>query len=298
MGDDDLAAAFEEHRGHLRAVAYRMLGATGEADDAVQEAWLRARHADLDEVRDLRAWLTTVTARICLNLLRTRRRHDDQPLDVHVPDPLVTPMPASSDASPRDPAQAAELADDVSLAVLVVLETLSPPERLAFVLHDVFGMPFDEIAPLVDRSPTATRQLASRARRRVRGTEPRDTTTDEDLAARRQVVDAFFVAARHGDFDALLRLLDPDVHTQSDRGAVGSTAQQGAEQVASGALRYFDPLAEIVPVLVNGAPGVLVRRDGRPTAVMAFEVHAGRITRIDALADQVRLARLDLPVSG
>jgi RNA polymerase sigma-70 factor (ECF subfamily) len=292
MSDEDLAAAFEQHRSHLRAVAYRMLGSTGEADDAVQDAWLRASAADTDDVRDLRAWLTTVTARVCLNVLRTRRRHDDQLLDVqvHVPDPVVRLA-----TTPAGPEEAAELADDVSLAVLVVLETLSPPERLAFVLHDVFGLPFEEIAPLVERSPAATRQLASRARRRVRGAEPTPSAGERDLAAQRAVVDAFFAAARGGDFDGLLRLLDPDVRTQTDRGPVGSTAQRGAEQVASGALTYFDPLATLVPVIVNGGTGMLVLRDGRAIAVMAFVVQEGRITRVDALADLDRLAGLALP---
>jgi RNA polymerase sigma factor (sigma-70 family) len=293
MGDEDLAAAFEQHRSHLRAVAYRMLGSTGEADDAVQEAWLRASRADTAEVRDLRAWLTTITARVCLNVLRTRRRHDEQPLDVHVPDPVVRLAPP-----PTSPEDAAELGDDVSLAVLVVLETLSPPERLAFVLHDVFGLPFEEIAPLVERSTAATRQLASRARRRVRGVQPTSSTAGHDLVDQRAVVEAFFAAARGGDFEALLRLLDPDVRTQTDRGVVGSTRQQGAEQVASGALTYFDPLATLVPVVVNGGPGMLVRRDGAAVAVLAFTVHEGRITRIDALADADRLAALSLPDVG
>ncbi|MET0816333.1 MAG: sigma-70 family RNA polymerase sigma factor [Solirubrobacteraceae bacterium] len=283
MTDDDwLATRFEEHRPHLRAAAYRMLGSVSEADDAVQEAWLRLSRSDADEIENLGGWLTTVVARVCLNVLRARKR--EEPLGVHVPDPIV-----SSEDGP-DPEQEALLADSVGLALLVVLETLGPAERLAFVLHDMFGLPFDEIAPIVDRSPAAARQLASRARRRIRGapTEP-----DASLPAQREVVDAFFAAARDGDFDALVAVLDPDVVLRADEG--GATVEvHGARTVASRAMRFAQLAPYVRPALINGVAGVVVVPRGRPFSVLAFTVRGGRIAAIDALADRERLAQLDL----
>jgi RNA polymerase sigma-70 factor (ECF subfamily) len=287
MTDPSLTAAFEANRSHLRAVAYRMLGATGEADDAVQEAWLRAGRADTSEVRDLRAWLTTVTARVCLNVLRARRARPTDSLDTYVPDPIV-----SLDDGAADPERQALQADSVGLALLVVLETLSPAERLAFVLHDVFAVPFDDIAEMVDRSPAATRQLASRARRRVQGA---DAAPDVDVTRQRAVVDAFFAAARAGDFEGLLALLDPDVVARSDRGVGASELLRGAEVVARSAVTYANPAATLVPVLVNGEAGVAVLVDHRLLAVMGFTIRGGRVVEIDNLGDPDRLAALDLP---
>ena len=291
MSDDDwLAARFEEHRPHLRAAAYRMLGSVSEADDAVQEAWLRLSRSDASAIDNLGGWLTTVVARVCLNELRSRRRVE--PLGVHVPDPIV------SREDGVDPEHEALLADSVGLALLVVLETLGPAERLAFVLHDMFGVPFDEIAPIVDRSPAAARQLASRARRRVRGapTEP-----DASLPAQREVVDAFFAAARDGDFDALVAVLDPDVVLRSDGGDArpGTTVEvHGAHAVASRAMLYAKLAPYVRPALINGAAGVVVTPRGRPFSVMGFTVAGGRIVAIDALADPERLAQLDLTLEG
>ena len=283
MTDDDwLATRFEEHRPHLRAAAYRMLGSVSEADDAVQEAWLRLSRSDTDEIENLGGWLTTVVARVCLNVLRARKR--EEPLGVHVPDPIV------SREDGVDPEHEALLADSVGLALLVVLETLGPAERLAFVLHDMFGLPFDEIAPIVDRSPAAARQLASRARRRIRGapTEP-----DASLPAQREVVDAFFAAARDGDFDALVAVLDPDVVLRADEG--GTTVEvHGAGTVASRAMRFAQLAPYVRPALINGVAGVVVTPRGRPFSVLAFTVRGGRIVAIDALADRERLAQLDL----
>ena len=284
---DWLAARFEEHRARLRAVAFRMLGSLSEADDAVQEAWLRTSRADANEVENLGGWLTTITARVCLNMLRSRAARREEPLDAHVPDPVITR------ADRRSPEDEAVLADSVGLALLVVLETLSPAERLAFVLHDMFAVPFDEIAPIVDRSPEATRQLASRARRRVQGAP---TAPDADLQRQREVVDAFFAAARGGDFDALVAVLDPDVVLRADGGAGRvrqSTVLRGAEAVASQALRFARPGADVRQVVVNGAAGILVAPGGRPVAVMGFTVVRGRIVAIDALADPDRLRDLD-----
>jgi RNA polymerase sigma factor (sigma-70 family) len=286
---DWLAKRFDEHRVHLRAVAYRMLGSTSEADDAVQEAWLRLSGADAEEIENLGGWLTTVVGRVSLNMLRSRRRRREEPLGPHVPDPLIEAPDGSQ------PEHEAVLADSVGLALLVVLETLPPAERLAFVLHDMFGVPFDEIARIVDRSPDAARQLATRARRRVRGSAP---TPDPDRARQRVVVDAFFAAARDGDFDALVAVLDPDVVLHSDGGALrpGATVEvRGAETVASRAMAFARLAPYVRPALVNGAPGVVViPRDGRPFAVMAFTVANDRIVQIDALADPERLAVLDL----
>jgi RNA polymerase sigma-70 factor (ECF subfamily) len=288
--NDFLAAQFEEHRGHLRAVAYKMLGSLSEADDAVQEGWLRLSRSDTSEVENLRAWLTTVVARVCLNVLRSRRTRDEVPLDVHVPDPIV------SAADGTQPEHEALLADSVGLALLVVLETLTPAERLAFVLHDMFAVPFDEIATLVDRSPAATRQLASRARRRVQGEAP---VPDPDLAEQRRVVDAFFAAARDGDFEGLLAVLDPDVVSRADGGALrpqSTAVVRGAREVAARALTFARLSPFVRPALVNGAAGVVVAPHGEPFSVMGFTVAGGRIVEIDAITDPARLRELDLTV--
>jgi RNA polymerase sigma-70 factor, ECF subfamily len=288
--DDWLAERFEEHRTHLRAVAYRMLGSVSEADDAVQEAWLRLSRADTSGVENLGGWLTTVVARVSLNMLRSRKTRREEPMDVHVPEPIV------SRAEGVDPEHEALLADSVGLALLVVLDTLSPAERLAFVLHDMFAVPFEEIAPMVRRTPTAARQLASRARRRVRGGAP---VPDADLSRQREVVDAFFAAARHGDFDALVAVLDPDVVLRSDGGVARPTASvevHGARAVAERALMFARLSPFVRPALVNGAAGVVVTPHGRPFSVMGFTVAGGRIVAIDSLADPERLRELDLTV--
>jgi RNA polymerase sigma-70 factor (ECF subfamily) len=285
-----LAERFEEHRTRLRAVAYRMLGSLHEADDAVQEAWLRLSRSEVDGVENLGGWLTTVVARICLNMLRSRASRREEPLDAHVPDPIV------SREDGVDPEHEALLADAVGLALLVVIETLAPAERLAFVLHDMFAVPFDEIAPIVGRSPDAARQLASRARRRVQGAA---AVPDADLTRQREVVDAFLAAARCGDFDALVAVLDPDVVLRADRGVVppgGSVVVRGAANVAGQALT-FAPLSPFGrQALVNGAAGIVVAPGGRPFAVLGFTVARGKIVEIDVLADPERLARLDLAV--
>src|SRR5437764_520790 len=259
---DWLAERFEEHRSRLRAVAYRMLGSLSEADDAVQEAWLRLNRSDASEIENLGGWLTTVVGRVSLNMLRSRRTRREQPLDaVHVPEPIVDRVDST------DPEHEALVADSVGLALLVVLETLSPAERLAFVLHDIFGVPFDEIAPIVDRSPEAARQLASRARRRVRG---ETTVPDADLATQRRVVDAFLAASREGDFDALLEVLDPDVVLRADGTAVlaGATAEvRGARAVAE----TFKGRARAArPALVDGNAGLVWTQGGQPRMVFAF----------------------------
>ena len=283
MSDQDwLAERFEEHRARLRQVAYRILGSAAEADDAVQDAWLRASRAGARDVENIGGWLTTIVARVCLNLLRSRRTRREEPLDVHVPDPVV--------ALEADPEQAALLGDAVGLALLVVLDTLSPPERVAFVLHDMFAVPFDEIAHMLDTSSAAARQLASRARRRVRST----ATPEGSLEAQREVVDAFFAAARRGDFEALIAVLDPDVVLRSDGGAERAlTARvKGAAAVAGRALMFANPAASLHPVVVNGGAGVVVTVDGRPFSLIAFTVVGGRIAEIDAIADPERLRRL------
>jgi RNA polymerase sigma factor (sigma-70 family) len=285
-----LAERFEEHRTHLRAVSYRMLGSLSEADDAVQEAWLRLSRSDTSGVENLGGWLTTVVARVCLNMLRSRKSRREEPVGMHMPDPVV------SREDGADPEYEALLADSVGLALLVVLETLSPAERLAFVLHDMFAVPFDEIAPMVGRSPTAARQLASRARRRVRGAAP---APDADIARQREVVDAFFAAARGGDFDALVAVLDPDVVLRSDGGAErpGATAVvHGARAVAERALMFARLSPFVRPALVNGVAGVVVAPRGEPFSVMAFTVAGGKIVAIDGLADPTRLRELDLAV--
>jgi RNA polymerase sigma factor (sigma-70 family) len=283
-----LADQFEANRTHLRAVAYRMLGSVNEADDAVQESWLRLSRSETTGVENLRAWLTTVVARVCLDMLRSRKSRHEEPLGAHVPEPIV------SREDEVDPEHEALLADSVGLALLVVLETLTPPERLAFVLHDMFAVPFDEIAPIVGRSPAAARQLASRARRRVQGAAP---VPDVDVARQREVVDAFLAAARGGDFDSLLAVLDPDVVLRVDRGALprgASREVRGAPAVAE-QVRTFARLAAFArPALVNGAAGFVVAPRGRPLAVAGFTVAHGKIVEIDLLADPARLRELDL----
>jgi RNA polymerase sigma factor (sigma-70 family) len=287
---DWLAERFQANRTHLRAVAYRMLGSLSEADDAIQEAWLRLSRADASGVENLGGWLTTVVARVCLDMLRWRESRREEPLGVRLPEPIV------SREDGIDPEQEALLADSVGLALLVVLDTLAPAERLAFVLHDLFAMPFDEIAPIVGRSSTAVRQLASRARRRVQGAA---RVPDADLARQREVVDAFLAAARGGDFDALLAVLDPDVVVRSDLGAVppgASREVRGAPAVAEQALTFarLSPFAQ--PALVNGAAGLVVARHGRPISVMGFTITGGKIVEIDILVDPQRLRQLDLAV--
>lgn len=283
-----LAERFEENRGHLRAVAYRMLGSLVEVDDAVQEAWLRLSRSDIGSIENLGGWLTTVVARVCLDMLRSRKSRREEPLDVHVPEPIVSREDAIN------PEHEALLADSVGLALLVVMETLAPDERLAFVLHDMFGVPFDEIASIVGRSSAAARQLASRARRRVQGAAP---IPDVDLTQQRKVVDAFLTAVRGGDFEALLAVLDPDVVLRSDHIPAGLKEIRGARTVAEQAL-MFSRLAESVqPVLVNGAAGIVSwLPGGQPFSVMAFNVRGSRIVEIDVLRDRDRLSRLDLTV--
>ncbi|MFI5912339.1 sigma-70 family RNA polymerase sigma factor [Dactylosporangium sp. NPDC051541] len=284
-----LNGQFEVHRGRLRAVAFRMLGSAAEADDAVQDAWLRVDRAGADGVDNVGAWLTTIVARVCLNQLRSRTQRREDPLDVHVPDPIVSP------AAGVDPEHEALLADSVGLALLVVLETLTPAERLAFVLHDMFAVPFEEIAPMLERTPAAARQLASRARRRVQG---RPTAPDPDVARQRAVVDAFFAASRGGDFAALVGLLDPDIILRSDGGAARAKftfTLHGPEQVATQALASSRLSPFVYPALVNGAAGVVVATaPDRPLFVMAFTVTEDRIVAIDVLADPDRLRGLDL----
>jgi RNA polymerase sigma factor (sigma-70 family) len=285
---DWLAERFEANRGHLRGVAYRMLGSLPEADDAVQESWIRLSRTDAAEIDNLRAWLTTVVARVSLNMLRSRATRREGSLEARSPDPVV------SDERGLDPEQEALLGDSVGLAMLVVLDSLTPAERIAFVLHDVFAVPFDEIAPILARTPAATRQLASRARRRVRGAPVPDTDLDGQWA----VVDAFLAAARAGDFQRLLTVLDPDVVLRSDGGAARpglDSLLRGAETVARGALTFRRFADSATRILVNGAPaGVAWMPDRRPYAVLAFTVRRGRIARIDVLADPDQLERLDL----
>jgi RNA polymerase sigma factor (sigma-70 family) len=282
---DFLAARFETQRDRLRAVAYRMLGSLTEAEDAVQEAWLRLARSDTDAVANLDGWLTTVVSRICLDMLRSRKSRREESLDTHVPDPIV----ASPDV---DPAQQAVLADSVGLALLVVLETLNPAERLAFVLHDMFGVPFDEIAPIVGRTPSAATQLASRARRRVRGAAQPDAA----VPAQREVIDAFLAAARDGDFDALVGVLAPDVVLRVDAGpAEQARLVEGAENVASQALLFARNGPTAHPVLVNGAAGLVSMLDGRLVAVFSPTVRDGRIVEINILSDPDRVSRLGLP---
>jgi RNA polymerase sigma-70 factor (ECF subfamily) len=285
-----LAERFEEYRSHLRAVAYRMLGSLSEADDAVQESWLRLSRSDSSAVENLGSWLTTVVARVSLDMLRSRKSRREESLDARLPDPIV------SRADGMNPEHEAVLADSVGLALLVVLETLTPAERLAFVLHDMFAVPFEEIAPIVGRTPTAARQLASRARRRVQGAAP---VPDADLTHQRKVVDAFLAAARNGDFDALVAVLDPDIVLRADYGAAPTEAPRevrGARAVAERALAFSRFAQFAQPVLVNGSPGLLTVPDGQPFAVMGFTVRGGKIVEIDVLADPVRLSRIDMSI--
>ena len=285
---DWLAERFEEHRTRLRAVAYRMLGSLSEADDAVQEAWLRLSRTDASKVENLGGWLTTVVARISLNMLRSRDLRRQEPIGVRVPEPIV------DRADGTDPEHEALLADSVGLALLVVLETLSPAERLAFVLHDIFAVPFDEIAPIVDRSPDAARQLASRARRRIQAENP---VPDADLSAQREVVDAFLAAGREGDFDRLVAVLHPDVVLRADLGPAGGSREvRGAEAVAGQAVTYSRLGLLTQPALINGAVGMVTTRDGRPFSVGGFTVRDGKIVAMDILADPERVAQLDLTV--
>ena len=287
MNDNDwLAERFEEQRSHLRAVAYRMLGSLSEADDAVQEAWLRLSRTDASQVENLGGWLTTVVARISLNTLRSRKVRNE----THLPDPVLDRPDGV------DPENEVLLADSVGLALLVVLESMPPAERLAFVLHDMFAVPFDEIAPIVDRTPQAARKLASRARQRIQGER---AVPDADLATQRRVTEAFLAAAHEGDFEALLEVLDPDVVLRADFGAL-PTAQsrvvRGAQAVASQAMFYSQIGLEMRPALVNGAVGAVSLRDGRPFSVAAVTVNGGRIVEMDFLVDRERLAQLDLTI--
>ncbi|MGC7095078.1 RNA polymerase sigma factor SigJ [Amycolatopsis lurida] len=286
---DFLAQRFEEHRTHLKAVAYRMLGSLTEADDAVQEAWLRLARAGTGDIGNLGGWLTTVVGRVCLDLLRSRRLRREDPLESHLPDPVV------SIEHPADPETQALIADSVGLALLVVLESLNPAERLAFVLHDMFGMPFDEIAPIVDRTPAAARKLASRARRQVQGTAP---DPDPDPLTQRRVVDAFLRAARGGDLDALLAILDPGIVLRADSGTLlpgGMRTLRGATAVA-GQLATFQRMATTATTrtaLVNGTAGLLNTIDGELISIISFTVADGKIAAIDILSDPDRLARFD-----
>jgi RNA polymerase sigma-70 factor (ECF subfamily) len=286
-----LAEQFEEHRSHVRAVAYRMLGSVSEAEDAVQEAWIRLSRTDVSSVDNLRGWLTTVVARVCLDMLRTRASRREDPLDVHVPDPIITRATTIADAGPEADAV---LADSVGLALLVVLEKLEPAERLAFVLHDVFGMTFEEIAPVVDRSVVATRQLASRARRRVQGQAP---TSEADLRKQRRVVDAFLAAVQEGDFERLVAVLDPDIVLRADGGAAKGMSRlvRGAQAVVAQAAAFSKLGLSNQVVLVNGNIGVVARLpDGRLLSVIGFTIAGDKVVEMDILADPDRLGRLDL----
>ena len=286
-----LAEQFEEHRPHMRAAAYRMLGSVSEAEDAVQEAWIRLSRTDVSDIDNLRGWLTTVVARVCLDMLRTRASRREDPLDVHVPEPIISRAIGREDKGPEADAM---LADSVGLALLVVLEKLEPTERLAFVLHDVFAMTFEEIAPIVDRSVVATRQLASRARRRVQGQAP---TPDADLRTQRRVVDAFLAAVQDGDFEALVTVLDPAIVLRADGGALKGLSRlvRGAQAVVAQAATFSNLASSSQVVLVNGNIGVLARRpDGHLVAVIGFTIADGKVVEIDILADPDRLRRLDL----
>jgi len=288
---DRLAEGFEKNRARLKAVAYRMLGSLTEAEDAIQEAWLRLSRSHASDVENLDAWLTTIVVRVCLNLLRSRARRREEPMGVHVPDPVIS---RADGASPEDEVL---LADSVGLALQVVLETLAPAERLAFVLHDMFDLPFEEIAPMVGRTPATTRQLASRARRRVRDADVR--SPDPDIGRQRAVVDAFFAAAHHGDLEALVAVLDPDVVLRTDGGTAypdASVVIHGAAAVAGRALMIAQPSVPKHPVLVNGAAGIVATVGGRPVGVMGFIVSGGKIVEINAIVDPERVRRLDLAV--
>jgi RNA polymerase sigma-70 factor (ECF subfamily) len=286
-----LSERFQQHRSHLRAVAYRMLGSAADADDALQEAWLRIHDQDAGSIENMQAWLTTVVGRVCLNMLRARRARREKPSGVRLPDPVVT----LSDAI--NPEHEALLADSLGLAMLVVLDALTPAERLAFVLHDVFGVSFAEVAMILERSEAAAMQLASRARRRVR----HSPVPDRDPTRQRSVVDAFFAAARDGDFEALAHILDPDVVLRIDGGRLRRSASvvlHGAEAVAAHTTTYSKLHPYVVPALVNGMPGAVIAPHGEPYAVMAFTVRNGKVAAIDALLDPERLRQLDLPIAG
>jgi len=288
---DWLAQRFEQDRVRLRAVAYRMLGSFAEADDAVQEAWIRLARSDSDAIENLSGWLTTVVGRVCLDMLRSRKSRREDPMDWHVPDPVVEPITAS------DPEHEAELADSVGLALLLVLDTLSPAERLAFVLHDMFDVPFQDIALMLDRSTDATKMLASRARRRLRNSP---TEPDADLAQQQRVVDAFFAAARAGDFEALVNVLAPDIVVRAD-GSPGrphfNSMTRGAEAVASRAMTFANPKAVLHPALVNGSAGVVVTINGHPFSILSFTVVHGKIVAIEGISDPDRMAA-SLEASG
>jgi RNA polymerase sigma-70 factor (ECF subfamily) len=285
---DWLAERFEEHRPRLRGIAYRMLGSTGEADDAVQETWIRLSRSKSGEIDNLEAWLVTAVGRVALNTLRSRSRRREEPLGDQLPDPIV------DRADGVDPEHEALLADSVGLALLVVLETLTPAERLAYVLHDMFSVPFDEIGAILDRSPEAARQLASRGRRRIRGA---DTAPEARPAAQQEVVQAFLAASREGDFDALVALLDPQVVRREDAGS-GIVEMHGAGQVAGTALAFAGRGLVVRPALVNGGPGWVALRDGEPYAIASVTVRDGRIATMDVLLDRARLARVDLTALG
>jgi RNA polymerase sigma factor (sigma-70 family) len=287
MREEILAETFEEHRPRLRSVAYRMLGSVAEADDAVQDAWLRVARAGADDVENLAGWLTTIVSRQCLNVLRARAARRETPLDVHVPDPVVTTGEGWDDSG--DPEAQGLLAESVGLALLVVLDSLDPAERLAFVLHDMFALPFEEIATIVDRSPAAARQLASRARRRVQGSAHAGAP---DRARQRQVVEAWLAASRDGDFDALVALLDPGVVLRVDTGGAGSKYVRGAAEVAGNALAYRGGPTNVVVADINGAPGLVSMKGDRLLGVLSFTVVDGRIVELDILSDPTRLARL------
>jgi RNA polymerase sigma-70 factor (ECF subfamily) len=287
---DLLAERFEAHRARLRAVAYRMLGSSSEADDAIQEAWLRLSRVDADEVDNLGAWLTTVVARVCLNMLQSRRSKREEPLDG------VAESGDRADEGLSNPEDEAVLADSVGLALLVVLDTLTPAERLAFVLHDLFAMPFDEIAPIVDRSPEATRQLASRARRRVQGAEP---DAEVDLPRRREIVDAFLAASREGNFEALLATLDPDAVVRADAVTVAMGGGQAEVRGSRAVAEAFVGRARAArSALVNGAPGAVWSVGGRPKVVFDFTIADGRIVAIDLIADPDTIGGLQLVMGG
>ncbi len=286
MNENDwLAERFEENRTHLRTVAYRMLGSLSEADDAVQEAWLRLSRSDTSGVANLRGWLTTVVGRVCLDMLRGRRSRREEPIDALVPEPIM------SREDGMDPEQEALLADSMGQALLIVLGTLAPAERLAFVLHDMFDVPFDEIAPIVGRSPAAARKLASRARRRVQGAP---AAPDADLVQRQEVVKAFLAASRGGDFDALLALLDPEVVLQADGAAVAQGASGDVRGAAAVAATFAGRARAARRALVNGAAGLVWAPGGRPRVVFSFTIVRGKIVAIDMLADPARLGRLDI----
>ena len=294
---DYLAERFEEHRTHLRAVAYRMLGSVGEVDDAVQEAWLRLSRADAAEIENLGGWLTTVVARVCLDMLRSRQSRREEPLTPDAPEPVATGTRASSRvlserSESKDPEQEALLADSVGLALLVVLDRLSPAERLAFVLHDMFAVPFEEIAPIIGRSAEAARQLASRARRRVRGSE----TPNPDLVRQREVVDAFLAALRAGDFEGLLAVLDPDLVVRAEMAAGAPTEVRGAAAWAKGAVAYGQLARLVQPALVNGAIGLVMAPHGRLSRALTFTIADGKITEIEVIGNPSRLGELDVSI--